>query len=406
VIRWITNNLGTAPYGSVTESADLSTIDVRDLVDKHGNTTEIVLQKINNTISKLAEGKKVVICCDYGISRSNAVAAGVLSKFENISFKEAVEKVVVNTGEKEIKVDMLNIVRQSLDGYIHTNKDQNNRRILLTGGSGFIGQHLCNNLAAVTDIYSPSSKEIDLITDTVALDLYISEHNIDSIVHLANPRIYTSNQGFGKTLIIMRNILDVCRNHELKLYYLSSWEVFSGYRDQMTIADESLTPKATGPYGESKLLAEVLLQQFISNYGLSSCLIRSGTVYGSGSTKPRYIYNFLDKAQKGKDIYTHRYLNGLPEMDLVHQKDLVSALNLLITNNAEGIYHIGGNGLHTSKDIALMVIELVSSTSKLYHLEVQDHFANIQMDISRINREFGWKPDVEFYQGLKSLISN
>ena len=96
----------------------------------------------------------------------------------------------------------------------------------------------------------------------------------------------------------------------------------------------------------------------------------------------------------------------MPELDLVHQEDLVAAIKLLITNNAGGIYHIGGDELHTSKDVALMIIELLSSTSKLYHLEIQDYFANIQMDISKINREFGWAPNVDFHKGLKSLLLN
>ncbi len=404
MIRWITNNLGTAPYEGVIESSDLSIIDVRDLVDKRGNTTEVVVQKINDALSKLASGKKIVICCDYGISRSNAIAAGVLSKLDNISLNDAIEKVMANTGEKDIKIDMLNIVRQSLEEQIFRNPEKQTLRIMLTGASGFIGQHLHSNLTGVAEIFSPSSKTINLVTNPVALDLYVNEHNINTIVHLANPRIYTSNQGLGETLVMMRNILDVCRNHELKLYYLSSWEVFSGYRSQRILADESLPSQATGPHGEGKLLAEVLLQQFGSNCGLPYCLIRSGTVYGLGSDKPRFVFNFQNKAQKGEDIYTHRYLNGLPELDLVHQKDLVTAIKLLITNNAEGIYHIGGDGLHTSKEIALMITELVSSTSKLYHLEIQDYCANIQMDISKINREFGWKPNIDFHQGLKSLL--
>jgi len=406
VIRWITSHLGTAPYNSVTESSDFSIVDVRDLVDKVGNTSEVVINKIDNALSKLASGERVVICCDHGISRSNAIAAGVLSRLENISLNKAVTKVTVSTGEKDIKIDMLNIVRQSLEEQLPGNSGKTSPQVLLTGASGFIGQHLYDSLADIAEIFSPSRKTINLATDPVALDLYVNEHKINSIVHLANPRIYSSNQGLGETVVMMKNILDVCRNYELKLYYLSTWEVFSGYRHERVFPSESLPPRATGPYGEGKLLAEVLLQQFSSNYDLPYCLIRSGTVYGSGSDKPQFIFNFQSKAEKGEDIYTHNYLNGLPELDLVHQEDLVAAIKLLITNNAEGIYHIGGDELHTSKDVALMIIELLSSTSKLYHLEIQDYFANIQMDISKINKEFGWAPNVDFHKGLKSLLLN
>ena len=113
-VRWITPLLGTAPALQVDENRNFAIIDVRDLVDKAGNSADAVLDKINAGCETLRAGKMTVVCCDYGISRSNAVAVGILSVFESISFESAVRRVLDSTGEKEIKVEPLQAVRRAL----------------------------------------------------------------------------------------------------------------------------------------------------------------------------------------------------------------------------------------------------------------------------------------------------
>ena len=97
-IRWITSHLGTGPALLVRQEADMNIIDVRDLVDKAGNRSEAVRQKITEGCDSLRTGKKTVVCCDYGISRSNAVAVGILAMHEAISFEAAVRRGVGGNG--------------------------------------------------------------------------------------------------------------------------------------------------------------------------------------------------------------------------------------------------------------------------------------------------------------------
>jgi predicted protein tyrosine phosphatase len=93
-IRWITPLLGTAPASSIDSEADISVVDVRNLVDKAGNPVDVVREKIQEGVESLVKGKQTVICCDYGMSRSNAVAAGVLATFEKMDFDAALLKVI------------------------------------------------------------------------------------------------------------------------------------------------------------------------------------------------------------------------------------------------------------------------------------------------------------------------
>ena len=64
-VRWILPNLGTAPAMSASASEDTAVLDVRDLVDKGGNTSDAVLEKIKKGTALLREGKRVIVACDY-----------------------------------------------------------------------------------------------------------------------------------------------------------------------------------------------------------------------------------------------------------------------------------------------------------------------------------------------------
>jgi len=93
MIRWIIpEKLGTAAH--ISDIGDVANIlDVRDLVDRSGNSAEIIKSKIDKALAFLEAGKKVIVCCDYGISRSNAIAAGILSKFSKVPLATALKEV-------------------------------------------------------------------------------------------------------------------------------------------------------------------------------------------------------------------------------------------------------------------------------------------------------------------------
>ena len=105
-IRWITDQLGTSPWKEELFDNPFTVVDVRLLRDASGNSPELVLEKITTAVDNLNDGKRVVICCDHGISRSKAIAACVLSKLKSIGLEEALQQVISATGETGIKVDV------------------------------------------------------------------------------------------------------------------------------------------------------------------------------------------------------------------------------------------------------------------------------------------------------------
>lgn len=405
MIRWVSEKLGTAPASDPSITNDLVVLDVRDLVDKFGNSPAATKEKIEQGLALLKQGKRVVVCCDYGISRSNAIAAGILSRSSGVSLDQAIKEVIHRTGEKEIKLEPLRAVRAALqDGLTSIIDDV--PRVLLTGGTGFIGQALFRELSNRHYVVAPSRNEVDLIAGAVDLDLIVKEHRVNFIVHLANPRVYTSNHAIGETLALLRNVLDVCRENNIRLIFPSRWEVYSAYRTGEIIADENLPLFPKGPYGEAKLLCENLIEHHRKLYGLKCGLLRSSPLYGEASDRPKFIYNFIGKAKKNEPINTHRYLNGEPKLDLLYVDDFVSAVVAAIETYFVGNLNIGSGCAVSTRKVAEWIVSRLDSSSTIDSRIIEDYVANITMDTSLARKIIAWQPTVTWEMGIDRLLES
>ena len=406
MIRWITDRLGTAPATSAALDDSIARVDVRDLVDKFGNNAGAVRAKIDEGVGLLADGRRVVVCCDYGISRSNAVAAGVLAVSNGVSLDEALRQVVAATGEQEIKLEPIGAVRAALRGVAGARVRGARPRVLITGGTGFIGGHLVKALEGAAEIVLTTGSELDLTVGALGLDLLVQEHAIDQIVHLANPRVYTSNRAMGDTLSMLRNVLDTCRSSGARLVYLSSWETYSGYRASEIRASEMLPLLPKGPYGETKMLCENLIAHHRKMYDLDCGIIRSSPVFGQGSDKPKFLFNFIRKARSGAEsIRTHRYRNGSPALDLMHVADLISAIKAVVELRPVGDFNIGGGKLHSTATLAEQIAAACGATCRVEYQDIEDDVANVLIDSTRARSILGWAPTRSFKSSLPELLA-
>ena len=413
MIRWISDYLGTAPWFATAECSDYRRLDVRDLVDGAGNPVEAVRAKIDEGLDTIRGGNKLVVSCQYGISRSNAIAAGIFAIQENIPFGEAVKRVLLLTGEKAIKLEVLGAVREAIGSEFPAlvqgeGRQSKKRSILITGASGFIGSHLLNELGSKLKILSPIHQDLDLITDDVLLDLLVKEHGVDTIVHLANPRIYSTVQAMGRTIVMLKNVLEVCRNNSLKLVYLSSWTVYAGYVSSELRASEELPINPKGIYSETKSLCETLVNSYRHNFGLKCCMLRVSPVYGVGSRQPAFLYTFLEHLRANKTIYTHLYLNGEPKLDLINVNDVVRAImSLLQTDFLDSCdFNIGSGSLHSTREIAEMLKQICQSLSQIKQHQIDDYVANIVIDAELARARLGWAPKVDLCDGLRDIVES
>lgn len=411
MIRWITDYLGTAPATSAEINPSMAIVDVRDLVDKAGNPVDAVRLKIEQGVNAIREGRRLVVCCDYGISRSNSVAAGILSMHAGVSFDEAVAAVSNATNEFEFKLEPLNVVRAALepstsDRPARSGEETSEPRVLLTGGHGFIGTALRAKLGSSHFIVAPTRANCDLLAGATALDQNVKRHRVNQIVHLANPRVYTSARAVGDMTTMLRNTLDVCRENSTRLVFLSSWEVYSGYRATELSADEALPFLPKGPYGEAKMLGETLIDLYVRNYALDCVVVRASPVFGRGSDRPKFIYNFLDKARRNEPIRTHEYRNGPPKLDLMHVDDLIRGLAAVLTTKLSGAIHFGTGTLTSTRMIAHAIVAKTGSHSEIDFQTIDDEAPNVRMDCRRALALMGWRPKTSFNEGLDEMIAS
>ena len=402
-IRWITPMLGTAPAAEMRGAHEYQLIDVRDLVDKAGNRSEAVGEKIKQGAESLRAGKQVVVCCDYGISRSNAIAAGILSKYQKISLGAAVHLVQETTGETEIKLEPLNAVREALGGELSPKKTADKRTVLITGASGFVGRATCERLETEINIVAPAQSQLDIEQGSTQLSLLVAEHDVDTIIHLANPRVFSSNVALGKTLAMLRNVLDVCENRDVPLIYPSGWEIYSGYSGSI-LADESVPPFPRGPYGETKYLAEMLIEHWQRTSKLRCTILRSSPVYGAAGSKPKFIYNFIEKAKHAEPIVTHHYNNGAPALDLLHIDDFVEAIASSLQREYVGTLNIGTGIVTPTFAIAEMIKAGIDSTSEIGQTQIDATTASIAMNYQKAKQALGWQPSVTLQTGIKRIL--
>src|SRR5690606_34793657 len=166
-------------------------------------------EAVEHGVAVLARGSRLVVGCDYGISRSNAIAAGILSRSSGRRLDDCLREVLARTGGAEIKLEMIDIVRSAVEP--HDARKAGDGATLLTGGSGFLGTAVARVLRKHgAKIVSPPRSEIDILRDRALLALKMSEAGVDCVIHLANPRVYTSNIALGETLTMLRNVMEAC----------------------------------------------------------------------------------------------------------------------------------------------------------------------------------------------------
>ena len=278
------------------------------------------------------------------------------------------------------------------------------RVILVTGGNGFLGKAFQAASGSKYRLVAPSSDELDISLGSTQLSLLASEEDVDCIVHLANPRVFSSNVAIGQTLSMLRNVMDVCLSRDIDLIYPSGSEVYSGY-DGTLLADESTTLLPRGPFGEAKALAEILINHSRCNEGLKCKILRSSTVYGPAAGKPKFILNFIAKALRSETIVTHCYQNGFPSLDLLYVSDWVLALKKLLELEFLGDINIGSGELVSTREIAELIIQLTGSNSLIESIEIDAKVASLAMNTQKAHDLLEWCSQVSFGVGLGKLIS-
>lgn len=304
------------------------------------------------------------------------------------------------------------------------------KRILVTGGAGFIGSHLCerllnegNDVICLDNYFTGSKQNIIHLLDNPYFELvrhdvtepYYAE--VDQIYNLACPASpvhyqYNSIKTIKTSVMGAINMLGLAKRVKARILQASTSEVYG---------DPNVHPQPESYWGnvnpigirscydEGKRCAETLFMDYHNQNNVDIKIIRIFNTYGPRMNPEdgRVVSNFIVQALKGEDITI--YGDGSQTRSFQYVDDLVEGM-IRMMNSADdfsGPVNIGNPGEFTIKELAEKVIEMTGSKSQIaYQALPSDDPTQRQPDISLAKKKLNnWNPDIKLEEGLVSTIN-
>jgi UDP-glucose 4-epimerase len=298
------------------------------------------------------------------------------------------------------------------------------KRILVTGGAGFIGSHLCKRLSDFTNgltVYDNlSSGKVENVkhlpkvhfvrADILNLKKLNSLEKTDLIYHLAAQVVVPYSmenpiEDFETNARGTLNILEKARKDDARLVFASSAAVYGNTTKLPTPENYGFNPASC--YGLSKVVGEQYCNMYSKQYGLDITILRFANVYGLRGHG--VIPDFLDKLRRNPEKL-EIIGTGLQSRDFVHITDVVDALILSAVNeDAIGkTYNIGFGKTTKIIDLAKMILNVLGLSDKTVitttNVPWQGDINTIWFDITKIKKDLNWHPKISLEDNLKEMI--
>jgi len=303
------------------------------------------------------------------------------------------------------------------------------KKILVTGGAGFLGSHLCESLVKqghhvlCVDNYFTGSKEnirhlldyrnFEIIRQDVCFPLYVEVDEIYNLACPASPVHYQHDpiQTTKTSILGAYNMLGLAKRTGAKILQASTSEVYGDPTVHPQPESYWGNVNPIGPrscYDEGKRAAETLFFDYHRQHGVQIKVIRIFNTYGPrmAADDGRVVSNFVVQALRGKNITI--YGDGSQTRSFCYVDDLIRGMITYMEAEDEshpGPINLGNPGEFTMLELAQKVIALTGSTSNIeYHDLPKDDPKQRRPDIHRANTILGWEPTVDLDTGLAKTI--
>lgn len=304
----------------------------------------------------------------------------------------------------------------------------NRRRVLVTGGAGFLGSHLCERLLAdncdvlcVDNFYSGtkdnighllSSPHFELLRHDVAFPLYVEVDEIYNLACPASPIHYQRDpvQTTKTSVHGAINMLGLAKRVKAKIFQASTSEVYGDPQVHPQPEDYVGYVNPIGLrscYDEGKRCAETLFFDYHRQHRLRIKVARIFNTYGERMhpNDGRVVSNFVVQALKNKPITV--YGDGNQTRSFCYVSDLIDAFVRFMDtgDHVTGPMNLGNPGEFTIRELAETVIELTGSSSTITYKPLpSDDPKHRQPDISLARKTLGWEPRTLLREGLTHTI--
>jgi UDP-glucuronate decarboxylase len=302
------------------------------------------------------------------------------------------------------------------------------KRVLVTGGAGFLGSFLCERLLSencdvicVDNFYTGTKRNIvhllanpyfELLRHDITFPLYLE---VDQIYNLACPAspIHYQNDPVQTTKVNVHgsiNMLGLAKRLKATILQASTSEIYGDPTVHPQTEDYWGNVNTIGLrscYDEGKRCAETLFFDYYRQHGLRIKVARIFNTYGPRMhpNDGRVISNFIMQALTGRDITV--YGNGKQTRSFCYVIDMVDAL-IRMMNSPEGFtgpVNVGNPGEYTILELAQKIIALTGSKSNIVFKPLpQDDPLQRQPDITLAERRLGWRPTTDLSEGLQRTV--
>ena len=295
------------------------------------------------------------------------------------------------------------------------------KKVIVTGGAGFVGSHLCkalidlgHHVICIDNFFTGSREniadlEMDVIEHDLCYPIYVESDEIYNLASPASPVHYQKNPiQTAKTAVLgALNMLELAQKTGARVLQASTSEIYGD--PEVHPQNESYWGNVNpigirSCYDEGKRCAETFVSDF-QRLGVDTRLVRIFNTYGPNMhpNDGRVVSNFILQALQNEPITV--YGKGDQTRSFCFVSDLVDGLIRLMNSDEKGPVNLGNPNEFTILELAQKVIELTDSSSKIVYNDLPvDDPKRRKPDIALAKRVLGWEPKIELEEGLKRSI--
>ncbi len=295
-------------------------------------------------------------------------------------------------------------------------------KVLVTGGAGFIGSHLCERLSKDHEVICLDNFITGKKENLRGMNIEVQKHDMrkpfdikcDVVFNMASPASPIDYQRYPlETLEVnafgIRNVLENARKHEARVLQASTSEIYGDPLEHPQKETYFGNVNTIGPrscYDESKRLAETACYLYNKKFGVETVIVRIFNTYGERmrTDDGRVVPTLITQALKGEPMTL--FGDGSQTRSLCYVSDLAAGMEKLAFSKIKfDFFNLGNPHEVTVNEIAKTIGELCKSSSKVVYGPLpQDDPKRRRPDIGKVKKAVGWEPEVNMRDGLARTI--